>query len=180
MKILQKPETLQGKFVNLRLATQQDAEFMLALRNNPKKAKCFCHTVSNDIEQQQAFIRKSLESESEYLLIIENKNHEPIGMTSIYNIEGTSYTGGRWAMQDGSSAEEMLEAPLLGDGYAFNVLGMEIKKCDVLKTNKKVIRWHKITGHEVVGEDENEIYFILKKDIFNSQKEKFFNWVRGE
>lgn len=40
-------------------------------------------------------------------------------------------------MQDGSSAEEMLEAPLLGDGYAFNVLGMEIKKCDVLKTNKK-------------------------------------------
>ena len=180
MKTLQKPETLQGKFVNLRLATQQDAEFMLALRNNPKKAKCFCHAVLNDIERQKTFIRKSTESESEYLLIIENKNHEPIGMTSIYNIEGTSYTGGRWAMQDGSSAEEMLEAPLLGDGYAFNVLGMEIKKCDVLKTNKQVIRWHKITGHEVVGEDENEIYFILKKDIFNSQKEKFFNWVRGE
>ena len=180
MKILQKPETLCGKFVNLRLAIQQDAKFMLALRNNPKKAKCFCHTVSNVLEQQQAFIRKSLESETEYLFIIENKSHEPIGMTSIYNIEGDSYTGGRWAMQDGSSAEEMLEAPLLGDGYAFNVLGMEIKKCDVLKTNKKVIRWHKITGHEVVGEDENEIYFILKKDIFNSQKEKFFNWVRGE
>ena len=60
------PEKLQGKYVNLRIVKEDDAEFTLQLRLNPKKSQYFLNKIDNDVEKQRSWIKKVLEKEDEY------------------------------------------------------------------------------------------------------------------
>lgn len=173
MKTLKKPEALEGKFVRLRLATEDDAKFTLDLRLEPHNAKRFNTAIDNDIEKQKKFIRKCLNSDSEYFFIIERKDGKSLGTVSLYDIRDKSATGGRWCMTRESSAQESLEGDCLFKNYVFNVLGFHNTFFSVLKSNKKVIRYHKNWQSVITDENEKEVFFTMTADIFNENRRYF-------
>lgn len=171
------PEKLQGKYVNLRIVKEDDAEFTLQLRLNPKKSQYFLNKIDNDVEKQRSWIKKVLEKEDEYFFIIEDKAGNPLGTCSVYNIKSDTSTGGRWCMKDGVSPEAVLEGDILLKSYIFETLKHQSNFFDVIKNNKQVLRYHRSWGAEQIGEDENEIFFVMKKDVFERNKDNFLRML---
>lgn len=150
---------IEGKYVNLREAEIEDAAFILSLRCNEKKSR-FLNKTENDLEKQTAYLKRYKTLDNEWYFIIENKNHDPLGTSRMYDVRGTQYTGGSWLMKDGSLPEETLEGSILARQMAFEKLGFEKDCFDVRKANKKVVRFHKLWGSKIVS--ENEIDYFSK------------------
>ncbi len=160
---------ISGKFVNLREITIEDAEFVLMLRCNGKKSK-HLHATENNVEKQIDYIKKYLALKNEFYFIIENKANEPIGTLRMYDIKGDCYTGGSWLLIPGATPQEALESVLLLKDFAFDVAKFNLEKFDVRKSNKKVVRFHKICGAKIVDENDIDCFFELTKEEFNKKK----------
>lgn len=160
---------LEGKYVNLREVEIDDAEFILSLRCDEKKAR-FLHKTENNLEKQIEYLKRYKTLDNEWYFIIENKRHEPKGTIRIYGVQGTQYTSGSWLMTDDSLPEETLEGTLLVGQMAYEVLGFEKEYFDVRKGNKKVVRFHLSGGAKIVGEDEENYYFETTKANFEAIK----------
>ena len=106
-KIIQ-PEMLQGKHVNLREVTLDDAAFILELRTNDKKSR-FLHKTENDLQRQVDYLTHYLTLDDEWYFIIENKKHEPLGTIRIYDVHYPRFTGGSWIMKEGSTPRSLLK-----------------------------------------------------------------------
>lgn len=164
------PEKLQGKYVNLREVTVDDAEFILSLRCDPKKSR-YLNPTEYNIPKQQEYIRNYLKKDDEWYFIVENKNHKPLGTERIYGVKGNQFTSGSWLMIDDVQLEEVMEGGFLLRNYAFNVLGFEKDYFDVRKDNKKVVRHHKSYGAKIVGESDIDYFFEYYKEQFNQTVE---------
>ncbi len=164
---------LEGKYVNLREVEIDDAAFILSLRCDEKKAR-FLHKTENNLEKQIEYLKRYKTLDNEWYFIIENKRHEPLGTTRIYNVCGNQYTSGSWLMKDGSLPEETLEGALLTGQMAYEVLGFEKDCFDVRKGNKKVIRFHLSGGAKIVGEDEDNYYFEKTKENYLKIKPLYY------
>lgn len=164
---------LEGKYVNLREVEIDDAAFILSLRCDEKKAR-FLHKTENNPEKQIKYLKHYKTLDNEWYFIIENKRHEPLGTTRIYNVRENQYTSGSWLMKDGSLPEETLEGALLAGQMAYEVLGGEKDCFDVRKGNKKVIRFHLSGGAKIVGEDEDNYYFEKTKENYLKIKPHYY------
>ena len=76
---------LEGRFVNLRPVTKEDAEFILGIRNNPEISK-YLPSLNVTVDQQQSWIDKQRNDINSYYFIIEDKTKMRIGTISVYNI----------------------------------------------------------------------------------------------
>ena len=167
---------LEGKYVNLREVELDDAAFILSLRCDEKKAR-FLHKTENNLEKQIEYLKRYKTLDNEWYFIIENKRHEPLGTTRIYNVCGNQYTSGSWLMKDGSLPEETLEGSLLAREIAFEKLGFEKDCFDVCKGNKKVIRYHQIWGAKIIGENNEEFLYEYTKSSYLSVKNKLYEMI---
>lgn len=165
---------IQGKYVNLREVQLSDAEFILSLRCDPKKAR-FLHYTENNLDKQIEYLKRYFTLDQEWYFIIENKKHEPLGTTRIYDVKGLQYTPGSWLMKDGSLPEETLEGSLLASKYAFEILGFERSFFDVRKANIKVIRYHLMRGAKIIAETDIDYLFELTRENFDKNKQKLWN-----
>lgn len=165
---------IEGKYVNLREAEIEDAAFILSLRCNEKKSR-FLNKTENDLEKQTAYLKRYKTLDNEWYFIIENKNHDPLGTSRMYDVRGTQYTGGSWLMKDESLPEETLEGSILARQMAFEKLGFEKDCFDVRKANKKVVRFHKLWGSKIVSENEIDYFFEMTRDIFMQNKQRFLD-----
>lgn len=156
---------IEGKYVNLREVEIDDAAFILSLRCDEKKAR-FLHKTENNLEKQIEYLKRYKTLDNEWYFIIENKQHEPLGTTRMYDVHDNQFTSGSWLMKDGTLPEETLEGVLLGGHMSYEILGFEKDCFDVRKGNKKVIRFHKMRGAELIGESEIDYFFELTKDTF--------------
>ena len=176
MANLPQKEKLEGKYVNLREVTIDDAEFILSLRCNEKKSR-FLHKTEYNIEKQKDYIKKYLEKNDEWYFIIENKEHKPLGTVRIYDVEGDKYTGGSWLMVDDALPQETIEGDLLLKEYSFNILNFTVNAFDVRKGNKRVAQYHKICGARIVDENDIDYFFELTKEDFEKNKAKFYQML---
>lgn len=160
-----KQDNLTGKYVTLREVTTDDAEFILSLRCNEKKAK-YLHKTEYNIENQVNYINHYLSIPDEWYFIILNKNGERIGTYRIYDIKDDSFCIGSWLMVDGVSFAECVESDYLIRRYGFDVLGFNKIHFDVRKDNKKVIRYHKMMGGRIVGETELDWLWEITKEEY--------------
>ena len=88
----------------------------------------------------------------------------------MYDIKGDCYTGGSWLLIPGATPQEALESVLLLKDFAFDVATFNLEKFDVRKSNKKVVRFHKICGAKIVDENDIDCFFELTKEEFNKKK----------
>lgn len=165
---------LEGKYVNLREAEVEDAAFILALRTDPKKSR-FIHQTDPDLNKQIEYMKRYKTLDDEWYFIIENKKGEPLGTSRIYDVKGKQYTGGSWLMKTGSLPEESLEGNLLAREMAFEKIGFEKDCFDVRKGNKKVVRFHQLTGAKIVAENDIDYFFEITRDEYNQHKQFLWN-----
>lgn len=158
-------EKLNGKYVNLREVTVDDADFILSLRCNENKSR-FLHKTEDNLENQVAYIKNYFEIPDEWYFIIENKKGERIGTYRIYDIQGDSFCIGSWLMIDRVSPAESFESDWILRMYGFDVLGFKRIHFDVRKGNKKVIAYHKMVGARITGETELDWLWEITREEY--------------
>jgi RimJ/RimL family protein N-acetyltransferase len=113
---------IEGRYVALRSATVEDAEFTLAVRQNPEFNK-YLPRITNTLEQQKAWIQKQRNKDDDYFFVVWDKQCNRIGTISIYNIEGDHAEAGRLTMR--GNAFQSIEAQLLSFRFGFNDLNLK-------------------------------------------------------
>jgi len=154
---------LRSKTIKLRTVIEEDADFILSLRLDPRY-NLFLSKVDNNIQAQKKWISayKELEkSGQEYYFIIERLDGTACGTVRLYDFREDSFCWGSWILNDNKTASSALESALLVYKFGFDYL--KYTKChfDVMKTNEKVISFHKKLGAEITNEDAKNYYFEI-------------------
>lgn len=170
---------VKGKNINLRIAEEFDAEFILQLRLDEKKSR-FISSVDNDLEKQISWLKeykKRENAKNEYYFIIENKAGEKSGVLRLYDFIGDSFCWGSWIIKDDSPSYMAIESALMVYEFAFYTLGFHNTHFDVRKKNEKVVSFHKRLGAQVVGEDDLNYYFIYPKTAYEEIRGKYKKYL---
>lgn len=138
---------LKGYGCQLRPVGIDDAEFIVNLRNQPF-AKGTIHETSTSVEAQKAWISSWQTRENDYYWIIEDERlAKRIGTIGFYDIDLVNNEGmpGRWVMLPQANINIMAPVFLMYE-YIFESLKIARIIIDVVATNKKVLRFHKLYG----------------------------------
>lgn len=129
---------IEGRYVDLRSATVEDAEFTLAVRQDPGNNK-YLPRVNNTLEQQIAWISKQREKQGDYFFVVWDKEGNRIGTIGIYDIDGDHAEAGRLIMR--GNAFQSIEAQLLSFHFGFNELGLKNIISYIYADNTRALRF---------------------------------------
>lgn len=159
---------LVGKFVQLRLVSEDDAAFVHGLRTDPRY-NGFLSPVGPDIEQQRAWIRAYKEREAngrEFYFIIERNDGLPVGTVRVYEITEHAYTWGSLILNEDKPRLAAVEVLLLIHQLGFQFLKRSLARFDVMKQNEHAIRFYNRFGARPSGEDSLKLYYEVTPEIF--------------
>lgn len=165
-----------GKFVDMRSITLDDAEFSYNIRMN-EKFRAYVGQPAHTMEQQREFIKWQMQQPGDYYFVVLNKKAERIGLIGVYDIHGKMGEIGR-EVSYGNPLETM-EAEILLNDFARDILKLDKVCCVVYLNNKKVMRMHKKNGFEPKAYiDRNGIacaYYEHELDYGNSKVRRLLN-----
>lgn len=165
---------LKGKYVNLRSVTEDDAEFILEIRNTPQISK-YLPPLNVTIEQQRQWISKQRADNDSYYFLMESSKGEAIGSISVYDIEGDSAETGRFCSIGDPTSN--IETCILLNDFCFDVIGLKSIHIWVYEGNKSVLRLNEGLGYEWVeskiASDGRECRVgKMTKETYNHKREK--------
>ena len=141
---------IEGRYVDLKSCAEEDAEFTLALRQNPILTK-YLPRLDISLQQQVAWIKKQRETAGDYFFVVWDKTANPIGTVSIYDVTGETSESGRLALI--GNAYENTEASMLLFHFAFDILGLKEVRGYIVDGNKRADRYNRQFGC-LTGEPE--------------------------
>lgn len=141
----------------MRLASVDDAEFILALRNLPH-VKGKMGTLDISLEQEKTWIAKMLNDPCDYFFIIESMYSEKLGSIGVYNIRWNTLHAetGRIVIIPKSLAA--LPSWILLHDFCFYTLKLKTLEAHTLPTNTAVVDLNKQLGYvptEIINDDIN-------------------------
>lgn len=157
---------LRGRNICLRLASVDDAHFILGLRQDESRNR-YISRIDADFEAQTRWLRDYKEREAkgeEYYFIIELADGTSAGTVRIYDYQGDSFSWGSWVIAPNTAPTVAIESALLVYEFAFGPLGFRRCHFQVRKGNDRVTAFHKRFGAEVVSEDELEYHFMYSRE----------------
>jgi len=157
------------------LVKEDDAEFILELRTDPKLGQ-FLHATDNSVDNQKTWIKEYKKREDQGLdyYFIYKKDDSPIGVNRIYGIDTKNKvaTGGSWICKFGLPVELSILTLIIMRDIMFDEFDLEYDRFDVRKLNKKVQKTHLIFGAKEIGEDDlNYYYELYRTDYFLNRQE---------
>ena len=164
---------LEGKYVNLRSVIEDDAEFILQIRNNPQISK-FLPPLNVTAEQQRQWISKQRSDKDSYYFLLETPEGNQIGTLSVYNIEGKIAETGRYCSIGTPYAN--IEACVLLYDFIFNILKLDSIHIWVFEENKPVLQINHGLGFEWVDNkttDNGKAYRvgIMTEESYNRKRD---------
>jgi len=161
-----KTEKVIGKNINLRIATENDAEFILKLRLNPLLNK-YINLTDPNVENQRIWIRNSFEKINDFHFIIESKQGIPFGTVAIYDIDYETGVAlwGRWVIKPDSFVFFSVESTILILYYAFKKLGLNKLTGGANNKNIPVLNFHKLYA-SISSVDETHTWFVFEESNF--------------
>lgn len=168
-------ESIKTKFLKFRLVEEDDAPFILELRTDHRYNK-YLSTVIPDLDKQKEWLHDYKQREQkgqEYYFIITDKIDQNIGTVRLYDFLKESFCWGSWILNEKKPRLGALESAMLVYKIGFDLLDFQQSHFDVMCENIRVIEFHKKFGAEIVSTDEQNVYFILKKQKFKNSIEKF-------
>lgn len=159
--------------IEVRLVDEEDAKFILSLRAD-KWLTRFIHQTDNDEPKQREWLReyKKRESEGKEYYFIYSKDGIPFGLNRIYDIHNGSCTSGSWLCVPGTQVCDSISTALLNRDIMFGILGLQEDNFDVRKGNKKVQKFHLMTGSVKTGETELDILYRATPETHEKGKQK--------
>lgn len=159
--------------VDVRLVVESDAQFIVDLRTNWNHTD-FLEKTSPDVRKQIDWIREYKKREIvgiDYYFIYSYKG-KPYGVNRVYDISDNECTGGSWVCKSRTDAALVIISNIIEREIIFDYLGYSYTKFEVNKDNKKIIKYHKLLGATIVGENDIEYNFVITKDVFEIKKRK--------
>jgi RimJ/RimL family protein N-acetyltransferase len=154
-------QVIRGTYCILRPVREDDAEFIVSLRNDAKLARHISKSVES-VEQQQQWIRSYFGRNKEgleYYFIACDLDEVPCGTFRLYNVTECECTGGSWVMRRGAPLPVSLESYLLPMRFSFTILAKKVMRIDVRKENLRVWKWHEMCGAKFIREDDFDRYY---------------------
>ena len=136
---------LEGTHINLRSVSEDDAEDILKLRNNPQLT-AFLPPLNITVEQQKAWILNQRLDNDSYYFIIEKKNGECIGTIGFYDIHDEHAETGRYCCI--GEAQHSIESFILQSDFVYDVVGLSYLIGWVYEDNKPVVSLTEKYGFE--------------------------------
>lgn len=164
--------------LHVRLVREEDAEFIVKLRTDPKLSQ-YIHQTSNDVDAQRKWITayKQRESEGKDYYFIFSKNDKNVGLARIYDIEDTQFTSGSWLAYSNIIGAGVL-CDIISREIAFELYPDSINYFDVRKGNRNVIRYHQSYHPTQYKEDVDNVYFYLTRQNFEKYKQLYIRMTR--
>jgi len=169
MKKLPENFILERYGLQVRLVNEDDSEFIVSLRTDPRLSK-FIHETSSNVEDQKQWIRNYKKREVQGLdyYFMFSINNVRQGLARIYDITEDSFMQGSWVF----SPDAVLGASVLGNIISSEI-GFELDK-KVLYTDARrdnnTHRYVQSFSPEVVKTDEENIYYRILPEGFNQGK----------
>lgn len=162
--------------IKFRFVELNDADFIVKLRTDIEKSKYISET-DKDIEKQKKWIREYKEREKKqeefYFIAIDEKNVE-FATYRLYNPDETSIEIGSFiSIPYYNNPINVIKVDIVLKTFVFEELGFNELKFEVRKDNKSVINYHNKFKPRLIGEDELNNYYNLKKDSFLMNKHRF-------
>lgn len=156
-----------------RLVQEDDADFIMGLRNNPKLNRHLSATsasVDDQIQWIRGYKTRELAGEEYYLIFLENSARR--GLYRLYHINSVSFTIGSWLFDTCENrALPIMSDMLIGD-VGFYDLNRDVMLFEVRKDNKKVIRYHAMKKPLFYNEDALHNYYLITKVEWEAVKER--------
>ncbi|NWB91690.1 GNAT family N-acetyltransferase [Pseudomonas agarici] len=165
---------LESKTIKLRLIEEDDAEFILKLRNDIKYNKFLSNTTSN-LAKQKSWIKNYKIHEKEgkqFYFIIERHDGTPCGTVRVYDLKEDSFCWGSWILNEEKTRFAALESAFLIYEFGFEHLNYEKSHFDVRKENIKVISFHEKMGATKTGETNLDILYEVTRDSIEKVKNR--------
>lgn len=160
--------------IHCRLVNEADAEFIVALRSNPKLGR-FIHASDGDVLKQKEWIHNYKQREQndlEYYFIY-FFDDQPFALNRIYNRTEDSCTTGSWVVTPGMDTKYVLASLFIERDICFEMLQYSKIQIDVRIKNTKVWKLHKQLGAEQYDEDELNYYFIIPKEKYQLKRNQY-------
>ena len=137
---------IRGKFITLRSIEEDDAEFSYAIRSAEGNRETVGQ-LAPSIEAQREYIARQRERDGDYYFVILNNDGERVGLIGIYDIVDDIGEIGRLVC---NSAVESLEAQILIDDFAIDVLGLKRSCCVIYMKNSNHISAQAKMGNDPI------------------------------
>jgi RimJ/RimL family protein N-acetyltransferase len=137
--------------IRLRLITEEDAGFVLALRQDRSRSR-FLHAIENDLSTQQAWIRGSLArtaQNTEFYWVVETRGEasaRPVGLVRLSDVNAESFVFGSWVMAPEAPVPAGIESYLAACDFGFGALGCRRYFAEVRLENDRALAFHQRVG----------------------------------
>jgi len=164
---------LKNKNMNymIRLVEEEDASFIVGLRNNPKLNRYLSQTsasVDNQINWIRNYKIKEQNNEEFYFIVFENGLRK--GLYRLYHINSASFTIGSWLFDSCENKNLPILTDLLMGDIGIYGLNKPVLLFDVRKDNRKVIRYHALKNPLLYTVDELNYWYLLRVEEWETSK----------
>ncbi|HCA08465.1 GNAT family N-acetyltransferase [Chryseobacterium sp.] len=162
---------IEYKGIKLRFVETDDASFIVSIRNNEKKSR-FISKTSPDVDAQKQWIQSYKEREQqqkEYYFIAFDENNEDFATYRVYKIDSGLPEIGSWVSKpEYSNVKNSVKVDMAVKDFVLNELNFDTIQFEVRKQNTSVNSYHKMFKPELIRSDEENNYYLLTKDTFNT------------
>lgn len=154
---------LKGTYVDLISATVDDAEFTLAIRQDPEFTK-YLPRINNTMKEQREWLKSQRNKSGDYFFVVWDKEKNRIGTIGIFDLDEEPGKAGRLALR--GNALQNIEAQYLIFKFAFIEMGVERLWGVIYADNRRAIRFAQQFGVIVeepsingMGKEVREVMF---------------------
>lgn len=166
----------------LHLVEESDAEFILALRTNPKLNTHISFT-SPDISDQIKWIENYKIKEKlglEYYYVAKDPLGNKYGTIRLYNFDEKSFELGSWVFMPNSPLGIAVKTHLIGLETGFKLLDAEYCRITVRKKNTAVLQYLEGFKPIITNEDDLDYYFSIPKENILYFKNKYMFFFQND
>lgn len=160
--------------IYLRLVEESDADFILALRTNPKLKIYISYTSPNILDQIKWIQNYKIKEEHglEYYYVAQDQNGNKYGTIRLYDFDEKSFEIGSWIFMPYSPFGMAVKTHMIGLETGFKLFNAEFCRITVRKNNLRVLRYLEDFKPIIIYEDDIDFYLTISKDNFYSLKNK--------
>lgn len=162
--------------IKLRLVEEKDSEFIVKLRTDSLKSR-FISKTNSDVQDQKRWIKEYKGREiigEEYYFVAIDENEVKFATYRIYNKTSKCIEIGSFVSKpDYDNPINVIKVDIILKSFVFTTLDYKELIFEVRKENKTVVNYHKKFNPSLVKEDYLNFYFVLERDSFFENKNKF-------
>jgi len=174
---IRKAQYINGRTLVFRNACEADAELILSLRTDQRKARHLSVT-SPDLDAQYSWLRQYAVSLDQAYFIIQLKE-QSIGTVRLYDARDKSFCWGSWIIADDQPAYVAIESALMVYSYALDHLGFSAAHFDVRKANERVWAFHERFGAVRTNSDEDHFFYVIKEQEIRNSMQRYRRFLAG-